>query len=1545
MDPDGQPTEKGTRRKLKRIVKKKTKVGRNASASVVYYKKVKAALNASLNSSRVRQTLQSNNKALAQSLQQVKQELRIALNDNARLRLEIQDLNIKLLRLENQGRASGEQSDLERRLHSLKTLLHHMSSHLLEVGTCINDGVDLCLLTPRTSQASTTRPPSIEQFTEDGPNSLSAAAADAPRVSGSSSDGFDCSELEEPMDTNVYPEHRAIGPVPLSLAAPDMSIILEQSIIVDEGQQAVHHPMDPVLEEPMTGTWNAKTSQKDTGKKPAVISKLPQRVRNIAGSSSGSEEEDPSDKKKSTLPAGKRKGSNGDSSGSSAVHDDQHVQGDAVKASSCAGRRGTFVVSKTSLVLTGEDAEGIDSIAMPDLVGGVSTSEEECSPKVCKTATENSAGADTSKSKRDSPKQIVDACDPPTQAVTRSKTESSSSKPSAKKKELVAKSTKATLAFKKPAAVLPPRNNKKDELFISNPCALNLVHLRNTGSSNGCIGSSGPEQKKTSSVDQFLASIKESNMRSRKIASLSPSSREAQKKQSEESSGSNVTSAGPADMGAQLDASGDVAFPDTGEETVYFNADMEFTEILPAAQSLETMEEEPDPKPESQDVEHPAEQPGLEKPSTDASAKGDAMKRSRSKPRSKAGRSKGAKSKDVETEESDTDSGQSLMGEGKKLAVAMRVGKPGDMKFAASRKEEDGSRKAIPVKPDTKARSKSKKRMEEMLKNLPTEEPKSIFDFHDKTPRHTEAKPKGPPSVFDISLDESCAGAVPSLATFREKLAVLTKGLQHDDPSQTASGASEKSAGVKPAPQSLLGNAPEYRLPLKGDDSDNQPEPKPQSRGRSASKGRNSQGRSKSRSRKTEEKGKQGDEDENEDPGTKRQRERSRSRARSKKSADDEELDADFQDPKPRGRSRSRRRPSLKDGDAEEQPAADVNPDTLRRSARSKSTARKTYVDEDSTESLGDMGSNTDETETEGTSREHASREVKERGRSRSRRKRGEDDDDEYVPSRAKSGATTKPEHRGRSKHKTGKLDAQENEVDNQTTHSASKGDAEHGGAEEQPEKSVGLDVNTGNPADLTASRSRSRKSRHKSQIEKTQDCSEDVGLTDSDTTASVDPCAKVTQRRHRSKSAHSHRRLYCESDTADDAFGFFSEPNTDTETVGGSGVVGSSDACTETRTSKRRTRSRGEALHQKDRTDNSVDTVCDPAIQKNGESSSSLPQDSGSEGTVEEPEVMRSSGVSSGKDTDRGSPRRQENVCVPENTAAVGDEGESEETGEKRRSARKRTSGIGSVSADNSPLPHKKGKASSPNSCDGGDKEKVAPSATSDKARRKKKSNKAGETETVSCESERETEIEKDQYQLQFEEVKRKLHQLDTDNLHKDVQHQPVKKSRPLVLPPSTATSVAKKPASSSKSLTSVSTKHHEVKSKSSAKSKKGSQSQPGSPHQTKGGSAVSSAISSSGPSSTRTSLQPSEEHTEESGQANGRRGRRAAACVSYKEPSLHSKLRRGDPGSVFLYKEQELDIYKSPKPHRKRSKSGRVDREVFTDLTNQSIAEVEVE
>ena len=55
-----------------------------------------------VNTSRASQTLKANNKALAQSLQYVKQELRQALNEIDRLRVEKQDLNMKLLRAENQ---------------------------------------------------------------------------------------------------------------------------------------------------------------------------------------------------------------------------------------------------------------------------------------------------------------------------------------------------------------------------------------------------------------------------------------------------------------------------------------------------------------------------------------------------------------------------------------------------------------------------------------------------------------------------------------------------------------------------------------------------------------------------------------------------------------------------------------------------------------------------------------------------------------------------------------------------------------------------------------------------------------------------------------------------------------------------------------------------------------------------------------------------------------------------------------------------------------------------------------------------------------------------------------------------------------------------------------------------------------------------------------------------------------------------------------------------------------------------------------------------
>ena len=73
---------------------------------------------------------------------------------------------------------------------------------------------------------------------------------------------------------------------------------------------------------------------------------------------------------------------------------------------------------------------------------------------------------------------------------------------------------------KQPASVAPSLQ-KDANFFISNPCALNLVHNRVTGSSEGCLGSNADvEAKSVSSMDLFVAEIKESNRKSAKIASF-----------------------------------------------------------------------------------------------------------------------------------------------------------------------------------------------------------------------------------------------------------------------------------------------------------------------------------------------------------------------------------------------------------------------------------------------------------------------------------------------------------------------------------------------------------------------------------------------------------------------------------------------------------------------------------------------------------------------------------------------------------------------------------------------------------------------------------------------------------------------------------------------------------------------------------------------------------------------------------------------------------------------------------------------------------------
>ena len=69
-------------------------------------------------------------------------------------------------------------SVFQQRLFSLKAVLNNMSRHLLDMGTCVNDAVDLCLVTPHTSQASTSRPPSLEEFRVTTEKEADAGVAD-----------------------------------------------------------------------------------------------------------------------------------------------------------------------------------------------------------------------------------------------------------------------------------------------------------------------------------------------------------------------------------------------------------------------------------------------------------------------------------------------------------------------------------------------------------------------------------------------------------------------------------------------------------------------------------------------------------------------------------------------------------------------------------------------------------------------------------------------------------------------------------------------------------------------------------------------------------------------------------------------------------------------------------------------------------------------------------------------------------------------------------------------------------------------------------------------------------------------------------------------------------------------------------------------------------------------------------------------------------------------------------------------------------------------
>lgn len=1036
----------------------------------------------------------------------------------------------------------------------------------------------------------------------------------------------------------------------------------------------------------------ATSSNTEVSKKASILTKLPQRVRNtpvVMGSSSSDEEGgsvQPGQEKTTGRTRAQRAVSR--KAVESAVGN-VAVGKNMVSKSPSQSRRETFVVSKDVELPSSGSVEDIASMPMPDLVSASPMKDEEMTEvfessqqapeqpvqaaelpeqssrdeisnknKAPATKTKGSAAAVSSKDRRKSGSKNIGGAAPAVSVKDRRKSGGKNPEGAS------GKTTKG--AASKVLTPVTPSLQKDTGFFISNPCALNLVHKRVTGSSEGCLDSNTDAgAKPVSTVDLFVAEIKESNRKSAKIASFisadDPSNVQKPRRSAEKPSG--IVQKCP----RSLDAA-PVPESDKPDQTMFFDTDMDFTEVLPQTRSLESLadlqggadkphtatgsEAEAHFKRGADEVlpvgtETTAHSKGKGKDATD---KQEGRKRTRTKSgrRPILGKGEEVARGDAERECEQTGSGESRklareaaarteemeseltgLGEDKKLAVALRVNKPGQMVFAAARKEDDGSRKAIPAKLHAKARSKSKKQIEEMMKNLPQKEPESIFDFHDRTPRPVVMNgdaTKQPSSVFDLSLNDTAPGIAPSLTTFREKKNVVTKGKKVDGPESAAEAEHTEKVGKHRVSQSgdadergipsLLGDAPIYRLPLK-DDNSSPSEPRSQSRGRSASKGREPtrQSRSKSRSRKNA----QEEAEENFDCDSQNHRGRSKSRTRSETKLANNETGAaeDLRKNREPGDGSGGRK-SKEEEDVHQEEDKSEGP---RRSTRSKSKVRKTYTD-DSEENLFD--SSLEKETDEGKSRckirkddeddEYKPTKTMEKAEQRGRsRQRKQDSDKDRKNGDAEEPETKTVEQRGRSRsrRRVEMNNSSEREAGQDTV---SKDHNSTGGTEPESETkdskttparhltASGIKAVHDKPQDSTGSPSTVKRLtglRTKAVLDKPQ-CSEEDSATaecltgssnktvsdkskggkDSSSPADSDsgaaPVMMVTDRRHRSKS--SHRKLYKQPDNSSDPFGSSFDP---VEGCLGSQTATMADEKGVEKKTRHRTRSRGTILQK----------------------------------------------------------------------------------------------------------------------------------------------------------------------------------------------------------------------------------------------------------------------------------------------------------------------------------------------------------------------------
>ena len=479
------------------------------------------------------------------------------------------------------------------------------------------------------------------------------------------------------------------------------------------------------------------------------------------------------------------------------------------------------------------------------------------------------------------------------------------------------------------------------------------------------------------------------------------------------------------------------------DQTRYFNTDMEMTEVLSFSQPISSISSS-----ESMNKSNESSGPGSAKKTNSeengeekTKRKDDVKEKSKENSQKNSGKVKESSgksnlevlknklqkikstdsmksskaSKDESEEATDKSEEKKETEANGKSVVEMRVSKPGNFEYRVSRKQEDGTRQPVPLKPVSRSRSKGKVKLSKSTSDVITSlaktpgKPKNVFDFGDRTPTVT----LDPRSLYDDTEknDEEKKQEVGSEKAEKDQKSKKEgnkKSSKEERKSGKSSGEVNGWSAQSVKGTKLLPDNPVYYVPLaKGspavvkeparqsrrsrskprsykeassdeddlEEEEGEVKSKAKGRGRSKSRKRHSSGgeeekssrRTRSQSRGRRDRKKEEEEDGENQPVVEKNKRQSRGRSRTRKNNDEDEEKGEDKVIKERAsRSRTRKAAEVQETDEKKDDTEEVK---IIRKTRSRSRARSVKRNVKETEDCVTKDSNTAAKEEESENR------------------------------------------------------------------------------------------------------------------------------------------------------------------------------------------------------------------------------------------------------------------------------------------------------------------------------------------------------------------------------------------------------------------------------------------------------------------------------------------------------------------------------------------------------------------------------------------------